>query len=256
MKIIVLGCGSSTEIPMIGCDCNVCASGTPRNKRSSVSLLVEVSGKNLLIDSSPDLREQAWKNNINRVDAVLYTHAHADHVHGTDDLRSFNHLSGKAIAIYCDKETHAALSKRFGYAFLPVPEIWYRPALTPNILDDGTSGLVNIHNIPVIYFKQLHGKVTTLGYRIDNFAYSTDTHCPPDSAFQALAGVDLWVVDCLRYKPSYTHAHLDVALGWIEKLLPKLAISTHMSHEFDYETSSWQLPAGVVPAYDGMQIEV
>ncbi len=241
---------------MIGCGCEVCTSDNPKNKRSRVSSWIETRGKSLLIDSSPDLRQQALKHNIRRVDSVLYTHDHADHTHGLDELRSFNYLSDEAIPIYCDRQTYASIYSKFGYAFQEKPPVWFRPCLTANILEEGDVGKVLIQDITVTYFKQLHGKVTTLGYRIGNMAYSTDTDGLPESAFKALEGVEIWIVDCLRYSKSPTHASLEMTLGWIDRVKPKLAILTHMAHEFDYEQLSKELPAGVVAGYDGMAIEL
>ena len=255
MKVTMLGCGSSTGTPIIGCTCKICASTHPKNKRSRVSVLIEINGKSLLIDTSPDLRRQALDNHITRVDAVLYTHDHADHTHGIDDLRSFNYLSGNALPVYCDRTTYNSLSKRFDYAFREMPQVWYRPCLKANVLPDAAAHHFKIFDISVISFQQLHGKVKTLGYRIGDFAYSTDTDGLPDSAFEALAGVKVWIVDCLRHTKSPTHADMEMTLGWIGRVNPKQAILTHMGHEMEYETLLRELPAGVVPGYDGMVID-
>ena len=256
MKVTILGCGSSTGVPVIGCKCDVCLSDNPKNKRSRVSLLIETHGKKLLIDSSPDLRAQALRHGIDCIDALLYTHEHADHTHGLDDLRSFNYLSDKAIPIYCDKKTYDSISSKFSYAFLEKPPVWFRPCLSANILEEGASGSFDVLGIPVTYFKQLHGKTTSLGYRIGNFAYSTDTDGLEPSAFEALSGVKVWVVDCLRYTPSLTHASLPMTLEWIQRVKPELAILTHMAHEFDYDRLSNELPPGVAVGNDGMAIEM
>jgi phosphoribosyl 1,2-cyclic phosphate phosphodiesterase len=219
-----------------------------------VSVLIETNGFNLLIDTSPDLRFQALREGIKRIDAVLYTHDHADHTLGLDDLRSFNYLSSAPIPIYCDKKTYDSLENRFAYAFLPKPSVWYRPCLEPHILPDEAVHSFKVRDISITLFKQLHGKITTLGFRIGNFAYSTDTNGLPSVAIDALKGVKLWVVDCLRYTPSYTHANLEMTLGWIREINPKRAVLTHMAHDFHYDTLKSELPSGVEPAYDGMQI--
>jgi len=255
--VIILGCGSSSGVPEIGCFCAVCTSKNTRNKRSRVSVFIEENGANLLIDSSPDFRQQALQNNILRVDAVLYTHDHADHTNGLDDLRAFNKLSGNSLPVFGDAETLGTIQERFPYAFQPKPDkIWYRPSLVPNILPDEPIHQTNILGVPVTAFQQTHGKVTTLGYRIKNFAYSTDTNEMPETAFESLAGVEVWVVDCLRYTESYTHSNLKRTLGWIERVKPRLAVLTHMAHEFDYDALSGELPVGVVPGYDGMVVEL
>jgi len=257
MKVTLLGCGSSTGVPVIGCDCKVCTSDNPRNKRTRVSVLVETGGMNLLIDSSPDLRQQALRHAIRRVDAVLYTHEHADHAHGIDELRSFNYLSDSALPVYGSAESLGLLQKRFAYAFLSdKPEIWYRPWLIPHTLPDEAVYKFNIRDIPIVSFQQIHGKMKTIGYRIGNFSYSTDLDTLPESSFKALEGTEIWVVDCLRYKKSHNHSNLENTLKWIARVKPKLAVLTHMSHELDYDTLAKALPPGVVPGYDGMVMKL
>jgi phosphoribosyl 1,2-cyclic phosphate phosphodiesterase len=258
MKIIMLGCGSSSGVPMIGCDCKVCRSDNPKNKRTRVSCYIEEEGANLLIDTSPDLRQQALRHDIRRVDGVLYTHDHADHTHGIDDLRSFNYLSGKSLAVYSNASTLAVLKQRFGYAFMGKPEnVWSRPSFMPQPLPETAIHEFTACGIKVTAFEQGHGKIKTLGYRIGKFAYSTDTDTLSDTAFEALKGVEVWMVDCIRYSSkSYGHAHLEKTLEWIQKVKPKQAILTHMSHDFDYDTLKSELPPGVVPGYDGMVINL
>jgi len=258
MRVTVLGCGSSTGVPAVGCHCSICISDNPKNKRTRVSLFIEINGINILIDSSPDLRQQALRHDIQRIDAILYTHDHADHTHGIDDLRAFNYLSGKPLPIYGDNLTLSLLQQRFAYAFLPLPEqhIWYRPSLQPHSLADVAVHTFTVSGISITSFEQMHGKVKTLGYRIGKFSYSTDVDVLPAAAFEALAGTEVWVVDCLRYKKSYSHSNIENTLEWIGRVKPKLAVLTHMSHEFDYDTLSGQLPEGVVPGYDGMVIEL
>lgn len=256
MKITMLGCGSSAGIPFIGCTCAVCTSTNPKNKRLRVSVYVETEDKKILIDTSPDLRQQAIANQINHIDAVLYTHDHADHTHGIDDLRSFNYLCGKEIPIYGNAELLSVLKQRFAYTFLPKPEqVWRRPALIPNQLPDLPVYEFKIGESSIVCFEQLHGKSKTLGYRIGNFAYSTDTDQLPESAFEALAGVKIWFVDCLRYSQSYSHSNLENTLRWIERVKPQRAVLTHMAHDFDYDTLKSELPAGVEPGYDGLVVE-
>lgn len=255
MKITILGCGSSQGVPFIGCDCAVCTSQNPKNNRTRVSLLVEIGGKNLLIDSSPDLRQQALRENIRRIDAVLYTHGHADHTNGADELRSFNYLSGDALPIYGDTHTLETLKKRFHYAFLPKPEnLWYRPCLTPYTVVDKDVGSFSLFGQEIRYFQLGHGKSKTYGYRIGNMAYCTDCDAISDAAFAQLEGLDFWIVDCLRYEPSYSHAHLELTLSWIKRAKPKRAILTHMNHDFDYDTLKASLPDGVEPGYDGLKL--
>jgi phosphoribosyl 1,2-cyclic phosphate phosphodiesterase len=257
MKVTILGCGSSSGVPVIGCDCEVCQSNNPKNKRLRVSILIEVDGKRLLVDTSPDLRQQALDNKINYVDAILYTHEHADHVHGIDDIRSFNYHKNESLPVYADPRTMEALKKRFGYIFQPKPEkIWYRASVTPHVLTDEPIQHFSAEGVAVTAFMQTHGRTTSLGYRIGNFAYSTDTDQMPETAFEALQGIDTWVVDCLRYTPSMTHSTVERTLGWIKRAKPRRAILTHMGHELDYSRLLAELPEGVVPGYDGMVIEL
>ncbi len=258
MKVTILGCGHSLGVPVIGCSCDVCRSDNPKNKRLRVSVLIEVNGLNIVIDTSPDFREQMLQTNIKKIDAVLYTHDHADHIHGLDDLRQFNVLQDDVIPVFANEEIMASIQKRFSYAFLPKPaeNAMFRPSLKANIIPDISNHSFNIEKTVVTAFKQQHGKSSTIGYRIGDFAYSTDVNILHESAFEALAGVKCWVVDCLRYTPSYSHSYLGQTLEWISRIKPEQAILTHMAHEFDYEKLSSELPAGVFAGFDGMVLEL
>lgn len=254
VRITVLGCGGSAGVPLIGCDCAVCTSDDPRNHRLRVSLLIQANGKNILVDTSPDLRQQALKFGVTRVDAVVYTHDHADHTHGLDDIRSFNYLSGEPIPVFGDEATLELLKTRFAYAFQPKPEnIWFRPCLVPNLMVAGQE--IDVEGVKIRTFRQHHGKSDTVGLRIGNFAYSTDTNGFPEESSEFLEGLDLWLVDCLRHSESYSHSNLKLTLSWVERFQPKRTVLTHMAHDFDYDTLLNLLPSGVIPAYDGMELE-
>lgn len=256
MKITILGCGSSFGVPEIGCTCKVCTSSNPKNKRSRVSVLVEEAGKNLLIDTSPDLRMQALTNKISRVDAVIYTHDHADHIHGIDDMRAFNVAANANIPAYMDAATLANLQHRFPYIFQPKTSgIWYRPMLVPTEIPTNPLADFEAAGVRITPILQQHARIGSLGYRIGNFAYSTDVNGFSEESFAKLEGLDVWVVDCLRYTTSHTHSRLELTLEWVARLKPKLAVLTHMAHDFDYDTLLAELPPGVVPAYDGMVLE-
>jgi phosphoribosyl 1,2-cyclic phosphate phosphodiesterase len=256
LTVTILGCGPSAGVPLIGCPCTVCGSADRRNRRSRASILVEKGDTRVLIDTAPDLREQALRAGFRTVDAILYTHAHADHCHGIDDARSFNYHRDGVIPVIGMRETLEEIRQRFGYAFhAPVKDqVWIRPSLELqeiNEYDEFTVG-----NIDFLNYLQWHGKTRSLGYRTENIAYSTDVDKIPEQSAQLLEKLDVWIVDCLREEPSPTHAHLAQTLAWIERFTPRLAVLTHMAHEFDYATLAGQLPPGVIPAYDGMRIRV
>ncbi len=257
MKVTILGCGSSYGVPVIACDCAVCVSADTKNKRTRVSLLVEKEGVNILIDTSPDFRNQALRENIRKIDAVLYTHDHADHTHGIDELRTFSHLAQKPIGIYSNAETITQLQQRFPYIFKHRPEINYLlPTLEANIAVDKTVGNFEVCGQKISYFTLQHGNSKTIGYRIDNIAYCVDCDKIPDEAFSMLSELDVLIVDCLSYKPSFSHAHLELTLSWIERAKPKRAVLTHMNHNIDYHELKTSLPAGIEPAFDGMRITI
>jgi phosphoribosyl 1,2-cyclic phosphate phosphodiesterase len=254
MKVTVLGCGASWGVPAIGPDWGRCDPADPRNRRRRASLLIETLGRAILIDTSPDLREQLLGAGVSRLDAVLLTHAHADHLHGIDDLRMISQLAGHAVPFYAGGPALEEAERRFGYAFRPVlPEKpVYRPALAAQEIE----GSFSVAGIPVVPFTQSHGFIQTLGFRIGAVAYSTDVVELDDAAFTALAGVELWVVDCLRREPHPTHAHLAKVLAWIERLRPRRAVLTHMDQSLDYRELSAELPDGVEPGHDGLVIEL
>ncbi len=256
MRVTILGCGASRGVPIVGCDCVVCKSDNPRNKRMRVSVFIENNNHNLLIDSSPDLRMQALINNIRKVDAVIYTHSHADHCHGLDDLREYNVMTKKALNVYGDKKTMEEIERRFPYAFLPFDpdRPWLKVSLKSNIIEEWRP--FKVGNAEIIPFIQGHGKSYSLGYRINKFAYSTDVNFLSEEAIEILKGIDVWIVDCQQYIKAPTHAHLDLTLEWINIVKPKLAILTHMHHVMEYVKLKSELPDGVEPAYDGMKIDI
>lgn len=255
MRVTILGCGGSSGVPIIGCECAVCTSDDCRNKRLRSSVFLETSGGNILIDTTPDLRQQALVNNITQVDHVLYTHAHADHIHGIDDTRAFNYRNNAPLPIYGDFQTLERLKMQFDYAFSsPVEQAgWYRPSLQANEIKSGVE--FKLCGVDITPFEQSHGRAgKSIGYKIGNFAYSTDVKELSDEALTLLSGIDCWVVDCLAYEEAPTHAHLERTLSWIEKVKPKRAILTHMSHGLDYNVLRAELPDGTEPAFDNMII--
>lgn len=254
MRVTILGCGTSSGVPMIGCGCDVCRSSDPRNKRRRCAIVLQSNDTTILVDTPPELRLQALEAGIARLDALLYTHAHADHVNGLDDLRSFNNVMDRPIDTYGDAQVLDAIQQRFAYAFQPPnPEKgWWRPCLNPISMD----GPFMVGGLLVRPFEQQHGLKPSFGFRVGDFAYSPDVSGLSAAALDALTGLDVWIVDCLRDKPHPSHAHLDQALAWIEQLQPKRAILTHMSHELDFADLASRLPEGVEPAVDGMMIDL
>ena len=250
----MLGCGASTGVPALGPDWGCCDPTDPRNRRRRASVLIEVGPVSILIDTAPDLREQLIDAQVRRLDAVLMTHAHADHLHGIDDLRGLNRLMGQAIPLLADGKTLTKIRHRFGYVFEPVsePGRYYKPTLAPHEI----SGRFAIEGIEIVPFAQDHGFSTTLGFRIGPMAYSTDVVTLADDAFAEIAGVELWIVDCLRRAPHPTHSHLEQTLTWIARVCPRRAVLTHMDHTLDYRELSAVLPAGVEPGQDGLVIEL
>ncbi len=252
MKVTVLGCGSSGGVPLIGNDWGTCDPTNPYNRRTRVSVLVEEGDQTILVDTSPDMREQLLRHNVRRLSAVIYTHSHADHCHGVDDLRAMNWLMKAPIEVYADAHTMKDLERRFGYIFgAAQPETFYKPVVNSHVITEK----FNLGGVTLAPFEQGHGTGKTLGLRFGDFAYSTDVKHLDDAAFAALAGVKVWVVDCVREKEHPTHSHLAQTLEWIERVKPERAFLTHMNQDMDYDTLVAKLPRGVMPAHDGLVIE-
>ena len=250
MRVTILGCGTSGGVPRIGNVWGVCDPSEPRNRRRRASILVEQAGRRIIVDTSPDLREQCLSADIDSLDAVIYTHDHADHTHGIDDLRGFYILSQRRLPIHADAGTLETLKTRFPYIFDSVAG--YPALVEPHLID----GHFEVAGIDVQPFDQQHGPIRSLGFRFGPIAYSTDLNGLPEDSFAALEGIDTWIVDALRPQPHPTHAHLDLTLSWIERVKPRRAILTHMTWDMDYATLCRELPEGVEPGYDGLVIEI
>jgi phosphoribosyl 1,2-cyclic phosphate phosphodiesterase len=257
MKVTVLGCGGSGGVPLINGQWGLCNPNNPRNRRRRVSVLVEQGGTAVLIDTSPDLRAQFLDAGVKELDAVLYTHEHADHCHGIDELRGFSRdRRDTPIPAFGSAETMTILHQRFGYIF-EQPQggsgVLYQPLLSAHVVH----GPFTIGGIRVTPFVQDHGfGTTTTGYRLGAMAYSTDVVGLDDAAFAVLEGLELWIVDCLRYEPHPTHAHFDLSLSLIAQARPRRAVLTHLNHMVDYDELASRCPAGVEPGYDGLVIEL
>ncbi len=260
LHFTILGCGSSGGVPRIGGNWGECDPTNPRNRRKRCSLLVQRHGTegttSVLIDTLPDLRQQLLEANVGRLDAVIYTHAHADHVHGIDDLRMVVFNMRARLPVWADAPTRTALMDRFTYAFIQPEGSTYPPILDMNLIDgdvtiDGQGGAITFSP-----FEVPHGGINALGFRIAGLAYLPDVADIPDAVWPKLANLDVWIVDALRREPHPTHSHLAQTLSWIEKVQPKSAILTNMHIDLDYETVLSETADHIQPAYDGLQLSI
>jgi len=256
MRVTILGCGASSGTPAVDRGWGKCDPDNPRNRRLRPSILVEDATTRILVDTTPDLRQQLLGVGVNRLDAVVYTHAHADHLHGIDDLRAINRTIEAPLDIHANAETLDVIGQRFGYVFEPLAEdakYYYKPTLIAHRVDDGDT--FEVGRIAITAFEQDHGYGMSLGFRFGPIAYATDMVELPDSAFTILEGVEVWIAGVLGERPHPTHAHLDKVLDWAGRIKAKRTILTHMDVVLDYAELGRKLPAGVEVAYDGMVIE-
>ncbi len=252
-RITILGCGNSTGVPSADGDWGTCDPNEPRNRRLRASILVEKDGTTVLVDAGPDLRQQLLSANVKKLDAVIFTHVHADHSAGIDDLRPFVIYGGTPLPVYGYPELMDQIRVRFSYMFGGSLAGYYdKPFLdvreTPTRLKIGA--------LDFTLFEQDHTVCRTLGIRVGSFAYSTDVKALPGKAFDTLAGIETWIVAAVRREPHIAHAHLDVVLDWITRVKPQQAYLTHLNLTMDYRTLHNWLPEGVEPAYDGKIIEI
>ena len=259
-RYTILGCGSSAGVPRIGPDWGNCDPENPKNRRRRCAMLVERIGANgttrAPIDTGPDLREQLLSANVGTLDGVVYTHPHADHVHGVDDLRVVVYNLGKRLKVYADGPTANALIARFGYVFVQPEGSAYPPILDLAPIDgpvriDGAGGEILLEPFTV-----RHGRIDALGFRIGGLAYLPDVSEMTDEGWAAVQGLDIWVLDALRRKPHPTHAHLAKSLEWIKQAAPKRGVLTNMHIDLDYATVDAETPENVTPAYDGMVLDL
>ncbi|MES2667004.1 MAG: MBL fold metallo-hydrolase [Pseudomonadota bacterium] len=258
LRFTILGCGSSGGVPRLGGDWGDCDPANPKNRRRRCSLLVErITGDGttrVLIDTSPDMREQLLDAGVGTLDGVIYTHSHADHTHGIDDLRQIVFNIRRRLAVWADAPTQAALMDRFGYAFQQPEASPYPPILDLHDLDGPVTVTGDGGPVTLIPFAVDHGSMEALGFRIGPLAYLPDAVAIPPESWAVLQGLDCWIVDALRRKPHPTHAHLALTLDWIARANPARAVLTNMHNDLDHATLIAELPAHIRPAHDGMTI--
>ena len=250
LEVIVLGCGSSAGTPVIGCRCATCSSDNPRNRRTRASVAVRANGTTFLIDTGPDLRLQALREQIDRIDAVLYTHQHADHLNGIDDLRAYCFHQRGAIPLFGNAFTLGDIQQRFSYAFFPPNNHWDKPVLQAHPVEQPFC----IHGVTVTPIPVWHGKWPIFGYRIGNFAYITDVSEIPARSMALLEGLDVLLLDSLRLVPHPTHFSFDQAAEQANRIGAQQTWLIHMTHELAYQAMCDRLPRHIRPAHDGLRI--
>jgi phosphoribosyl 1,2-cyclic phosphate phosphodiesterase len=252
--LVFLGTGTCVGVPAIGCDCPVCTSSDPKNDRTRCGLAIGLPEGNLLIDTPPDLRQQLLRERIGIVHAVAYTHEHADHIFGLDDLRLMQFYLGGPVPLFCEPVVEARIRKSFDYAFQP-PERLHAGAIPQLAIQSINLEPFRVLGATITPVRLQHGPWTpVLGFRIGNVAYCTDVNAIPAESMERLAGLDVLILDCLRREPHATHFSLDEALDVWRELRPRRLLLTHLSHHFDHATTNAELPAGVELAFDGMEV--
>jgi phosphoribosyl 1,2-cyclic phosphate phosphodiesterase len=253
MQLTMLGVGSSAGTPAVGCSCATCTSIDPRNKRTRCSSLITLdSGENILIDTGPDLRNQALRENIKRVDAVLYTHTHADHLHGIDDLRAFCQIQRKQIPLYAKGDAVEHIKLKFGYVLREPSDFWEMPVLRiESVAAPFALFGTQITPIPI-----MHGKIPIFGYRVGNIAYLTDVSEIPESSFALLQDLDVLLIDCLRETSHPTHINIEQSLSCIGRIKAKQSYMIHMTHDLEYTSLTNKLPQSVFVGFDGLKLHV
>ncbi len=255
MEWTILGSGTSTGVPLISCKCQVCRSKNPKNKRLRASAWIKVKNRKILIDTSTDLRQQALLRKVDRIDAVLYTHPHADHIHGIDELRSFNYLQQTRIPVYGNAWTCNELQSKFPYIFNPGPvEGGGIPQLDLHFFE-GSVAAVDVLGVKVIPLPVRHGSKEGIGYRIGGCAYIADCNEIPPGTLDRLKKLDVLILDCIRLERHRTHFNLEQSLATVSFLKPKKTFLTHLGHDFDHDSWNRKLPKGVQLAYDGLKIK-
>ena len=253
IRITVLGSGTSVGVPTIGCHCEVCTSADPRDQRLRPSVLVSYEGRNILIDTTPDFRTQALRARIERLDAVVFTHAHADHLMGLDDVRPFNFRQRQPIPIYASADTMAAIQRCFPYIFDNLEKESNVPKLEPRTISSQPFDVFGVEFLPV---PVLHGSQPILGFRFARAAYLTDHSAIPEDSLPLLEGLDVLFLDALRYRPHPTHSTVERSIATVERLKPRRTFFTHICHDLGHERDGRLLPPHIRLAYDGLEIDL
>ena len=252
MKLTFLGTGTSTGVPSIGCECETCTSDDPRDKRLRVSILIEHDGQTVLVDTSSDFRQQALRQKLKWLDAVLVTHCHADHIFGLDDIRPLNFRHG-ALGVYANERAWIDIRRIFKYIFEPSHFGGGLPQVVPHSVVPGAVFCLG-RDLIVTPLEVIHGRLPVIAYRFNDFAYATDLSEIPPETMAGLRDLDVLVLDCLRFKPHATHLSLERALAYARELKPRRTFLTHIAHDIKHARDSAALPAGVAFAYDGLEI--
>lgn len=253
MELTILGAGSSAGTPVIGCSCATCSSDDRRNKRTRCSSLITLdNGKTILIDTGPDLRQQALREKVSKIDAVLYTHTHADHLHGIDDLRAFCQLQRSQIPLYGNAQAMNHIEEKFGYTLREPSNFWDLPVLKTNTI----SGPFTLFDQQVTPIPVKHGNTDINGYRIGDLAYLTDVSAISETSLELLQGLKVLMLDCLRHNPHFTHINVEQSLAYAKQINAQATYLIHMTHELEYQTLTSQIPQNIHVGYDGLKIKL
>ena len=253
MQLTILGSGSSAGTPVLGCQCDTCSSNDPKNKRTRCSSVIKLdNGKVILIDTGPDLRQQALREALTHVDAVLYTHTHADHLHGIDDLRAFCQIQKVQIPLYGSAQTMMHIAEKFGYTLREPSNFWELPVLKTNPI----AGPITLFDHTITPIPVKHGNTVIYGYRVGDIAYLTDVSAIPETSLSLLKGVKVLMLDCLRNSTHFTHINLEQSLAYARQINAESTYLIHMTHELEYHALTAQIPANVHVGYDGLKINL
>ena len=252
VELLFLGTGTSAGVPMIGCHCDVCTSTDPRDRRTRPSVVISYRDTRVLVDTTPELRLQCIANNVDHIDAIVFTHAHADHIMGLDDVRRFNYIKGGPLDVWADAKTHHTLDRCFAYAFKP-PDLEQK-VFRPHLVRRTIEGPFDINGVRWTPIPLMHGDMPILGYRVGNLAYCTDVSLIPERSFALLKGLDLLVLDALQYKKHITHFSVEQAIEASKRIGAKQTLFTHIAHSLPHELTNRELPDGIRLAYDGQAV--